>query len=361
MYRGLETEVYLLEGASDMMETQRNPDAIPVTILTGFLGAGKTTLLNRILSGDHGLKVGVLVNDFGSINIDAELVVGVDEDMISLANGCVCCQIRDDLIDAVDNLIARSQPVEYILLEASGVADPASIYTTFVDSKYSDRIHLDSVTCVVDADQLLYDDNPGLTMLKMRQVACADLVILNKVDLAGPEQIQQVRQMINGMMSRVRIVEAVHCDVPLEILLAAGRFDPAQAVKLPDEIGREVEHEYHHSVDAGHLFSRWSYETEMPLSLEALREMVRRELPGSIYRCKGIVYTMEEPEKRAVLQCVGRRTDVLLAGDWENDTPGTRIVAIGELDGFDPDDLRAKFDACLAERNRTELYAKHTE
>ena len=130
-----------------------NDKAIPVTILTGFLGAGKTTLLNRILNGDHGLRVAVMVNDFGAVNIDAELVVGVEDDMISLANGCVCCQIRDDLIESIEDLLKRPEPVEYILLEASGVADPGSISMTFMDEKYRDRIRLDSVTCVVDAEQ----------------------------------------------------------------------------------------------------------------------------------------------------------------------------------------------------------------
>ena len=316
--------------------------ATPVTILTGFLGAGKTTLLNRILNGSHGLRVAVLVNDFGSINIDTELIVGVEDNAISLANGCVCCNIRDDLVETIEMVISRPENPEYILLEASGVADPSGIALTFAIPKFRDRIRLDSIISIVDAEQAFaYPDYPYVEVLKLRQIGFSDMVILNKIDLVDEEQLQKVKDWINSRMRRVRIVEAVQCDVPLEILLAVGRFDPQQLVESGGDNG-------HGHADHDNRFSTWSYETDQPMSLEALNQMVKKELPGNIYRCKGVVYAAENPERRAILQVVGRRSDVALGEEWNGRVPRTQIVAIGSAGSIDPDMLTAQFEACLS-------------
>ena len=328
----------------------------PLTILTGFLGAGKTTLLNRILNGEHGLRVAVLVNDFGAINIDAELVVGVEGGAVSLSNGCVCCQIQDDLLDALRQVLARPDPIDHVLLEASGVADPAGIVVTFNDVALRDRIRLDSITCVVDADQIFaYADQPGLVRLKMMQIACADLTVLNKVDLAGPATVAKVRAWLNDNFMRVRVVEASHGDVPLEVLLSVGRFDPAATLAAPPDhdcgdaaCGDEAHaHGHRHQSAHGAMFSTWSFETERPVCVATLREMVRRELPSSIYRCKGVVFNAEEPEMSTVLQVVGRRCDVSVGEAWGDRVPRTRIVAIGAPGALDPGFLRQLFEACL--------------
>lgn len=333
-----------------------NQDAvypIPLTILTGFLGAGKTTLLNNILHAEHGLRVAVVVNDFGAINIDSQLVVDVNDDTIELSNGCICCTIRGDLLNAMVGVAKRDNPPEYIIIEASGVSDPLEIAMTFKQPALQSLIQVDSVLTIVDVEQIrsLERENETLAVL---QVGAADIVVANKVDLVSQDELEAVKQWIRSIIPQARILEAAHGRVPLELILGVGKFDPARLVREGQQeihvhaVGGQHDHDHDHAQDHTLVFSTWSWTTEQPLSFKALKRTVAK-LPANIFRAKGIVNLVDDPAHVGVLQVVGKRANFSKDRPWGERRPYSQIVVIGEHDTLDGADLQRRFEACIAE------------
>lgn len=340
-----------------MFEVSDPNTPIPITILSGFLGAGKTSLLNHILHGNHGLRVGVLVNDFGEINIDAELVAGVSGNSVSLSNGCVCCSIRDDLVESTLQLVQGPNRPEYLILETSGVADPISVSLTFVESELKSLIDVDSILTVVDAENIRSLDDE-YEELAEDQISMADIVILNKVDLADQVTLDDLKSWIHAIVPNARLIETTHGKVPLELILGIGQFEPERVLgKTSSDIHVHAEsgHDHHQQDHDGHhddhdhdhtlVFSTWSYSSNKPHSYKALRQAVE-SLPSTIYRVKGIVFLNESPDRRGVIQLVGKRTRVSVSESWGDKTPYTRIVMIGTHGGVDVNELSERFKSC---------------
>jgi G3E family GTPase len=338
------------------MTTSEKNGRIPLTILTGFLGAGKTTLLNHILHGDHGLRIAVLINDFGAVNIDAQLVVGVDgEDTVNLANGCICCTIRDDLLRATQQICRRPDPPDYILVETSGVSDPLAVAHTFLHLALRDAVALDAILTVVDAEQI-GSVPPENQVLAIDQIGTADIVILNKVDLATESERARAESTIRQIVPEARILPVTFGRVSVELLLGLG-LEAGQRpfTRQPHDVhvhpaahdGHEHDHEHEHEHDDHTLlFHTWHYAEQRPFTFKAIKKAVNA-LPTAIYRAKGFLYLNEAPDRQCVLQVVGKRVHLVVGEPWGDRPPATSIVFIGQADGVDPRALAAAFDACL--------------
>jgi G3E family GTPase len=314
--------------------------ATPVTVLTGFLGAGKTTLVNRILSEAHGLRIAVIVNDFGAVSIDSELIIGVEPGAVSLANGCVCCEIRGDLVAAVDSVLSQDRELDALVLEASGVAEPSGIARTFTSEVFRSPVRLDGIVAVIDAEQLpAQAQDPATRDLVFGQIGYSDLVLLNKIDLAERAGVDAVRTFVHDRLPTVRIIETSHAQVPLHVLLGIGPTETAAA-------DRRTCDDHRHGSSA---FEHWTYTRDGALDTDALLLSIRL-LPRSVYRIKGFVRSTHDPGHRYLLQAVGQRGEIHQADEWAGRPRRTELVIIADRSSADQTAIDGQLDACLTDQ-----------
>ena len=322
---------------------------VPVTILTGFLGAGKTTLLNYLLTARHGHRIAVIEKEFGEINIDSDLVLSSEEEIFELTNGCICCvgTARADLLRILQKLLARREKFDHILVETSGLADPTPVAATFfADAEIAKQLNLDAIVTLVDAKHVVgHLDDPSLTghdNQEVDQIVIADRIVLNKVDLVGAGELEDVERRVRGLNATAPILRSSHARVDVGQILGIGAFQRPRGMATEADFLGEHEHQHDPSLESV------AFVFAAPFSAARLEAHVGRlltERGDDIFRMKGIVAIDGDP-RRFVLQAVHRVRELRPADPWGEEPPSSRLVLIGR--GLDRAALEAGFAGCLA-------------